>query len=53
MIENLRFIAWHAVENIYSGRVMEKIGMKFDRKGTYTGCDGQVFNANFYIMDLD
>ncbi|HBH95830.1 MAG TPA: N-acetyltransferase [Ruminococcaceae bacterium] len=48
-----RFMAEHAVKNIYSGKVMEKIGMKFDRKGTYSCYDGRVFNANFYIMDLD
>lgn len=48
-----RFMAQHAVENIYSGKVMEKIGMKFDHTCTYAGYDGRVFNGNFYIMDLE
>ena len=48
-----RFMAEHAVKNIYSGKVMEKIGMRFDHTCTYAGYDGRVFNGNFYIMDLE
>ena len=47
-----RFIADHAVDNPNSGKVMEKIGMKFDHMGTYTCMDGRVFEAKYYIMDL-
>lgn len=48
-----RFIAHHAVENPNSGKVMEKIGMKFDHMGSYTCFDGRVFEAKYYIMDLE
>lgn len=48
-----RFIADHAIENIYSGKVMEKIGMKFDHLGVYACMDDRVFDAKYYIMDLD
>lgn len=47
-----RFIADHAVDNPNSGKVMEKIGMKFDHMGEYTCYDGRVFKAKYYIMDL-
>ena len=46
------FIADHAVDNPNSGKVMEKIGMKFDHMGSYTCHDGRVFEAKYYIMDL-
>ncbi|MBD5116957.1 MAG: GNAT family N-acetyltransferase [Ruminococcaceae bacterium] len=46
------FISDHAVDNPNSGRVMEKIGMKFDHMGSYTCHDGTVFEAKYYIMDL-
>ena len=47
-----RFISDHAVDNPNSGKVMEKIGMKFDHMGSYTCHDGRVFEAKYYIMDL-
>lgn len=47
-----RFISDHATDNPNSGRVMEKIGMKFDHMGSYTCFDGRVFEARYYIMDL-
>lgn len=47
------FISSHAVNNPNSGRVMEKIGMKFDHTGSYTCCDGRIFEAKFYIMDSE
>lgn len=46
------FISDHAVENPNSGKVMEKIGMKFDHMGSYTCYDGRIFEAKFYLMDL-
>ena len=48
-----RFIAEHAVENPASGRVMEKLGMKYYADGSYTCFDGQVFQAKLYKMDLE
>lgn len=48
-----RFISDHAVDNPNSGKVMEKIGMKFDFMGSYTCFDGRVFEAKYYIMDLE
>lgn len=47
------FIADHAVNNPNSGKVMEKIGMKFDHMGSYTCADGRVFEAKYYIMDTE
>lgn len=47
-----KFISAHAVDNPNSGRVMEKIGMKFDHMGSYTCHDGRVFEAKYYIMDM-
>ncbi|MBD5104358.1 MAG: GNAT family N-acetyltransferase [Ruminococcaceae bacterium] len=47
------FISDHAVDNPNSGKVMEKIGMKFDHMGSYTCFDGRVFEAKYYIMDLE
>lgn len=47
------FIASHAVDNPNSGKVMEKIGMKFDHMGSYNCHDDRVFEAKYYIMDLE
>lgn len=47
-----RFISDHAVDNPNSGKVMEKIGMKFDHMGSYTCHDGRTFEAKYYIMDM-
>lgn len=47
-----RFIADHATDNPNSGRVMEKIGMKFDHMGSYSCYDGTVFESKYYIMDM-
>ncbi len=47
-----RFISDHAVDNPNSGKVMEKIGMKFDHMGSYSCHDGTVFEAKYYIMDM-
>ncbi len=47
------FTADHAVDNPNSGKVMEKIGMKFDHMGSYTCYDGRKFEAKFYVLDLD
>lgn len=48
-----RFIAENAVDNLYSEKVIEKIGMKFDHLGAYACFDGRVFDAKYYIMDLE
>ena len=45
--------ASHAPENPASGRVMEKIGMTFWQDGTYTCLDGKVFEAKYYMLDID
>lgn len=47
------FIADHAVDNPDSGRVMEKLGMKYDHDGSYTCLDGRVFKAKYYILDIE
>lgn len=47
------FISDHAVDNPNSGKVMEKIGMKFDHDGVYACYDDRVFDAKYYIMDLE
>lgn len=47
------FIADHAVDNPGSGRVMEKLGMKYDHDGSYTCLDGRVFKAKYYILDIE
>lgn len=47
------FISDHAVDNPNSGKVMEKIGMTFHHMGSYTCYDGRVFEAKYYIMDLE
>lgn len=47
------FEADHAVDNPNSGKVMEKIGMRFDRFGSYTCLDGRKFEAKYYVLDLD
>lgn len=45
--------ACHAPGNPASGRVMEKIGMKFWMDGTYQCLDGRVFEAKYYSLDMD
>ena len=45
--------ASHAPDNPASGRVMQKIGMKFWKDGTYTCLDGRVFEAKHYMLDID
>ncbi len=47
-----RFFSDHAVDNPNSGKVMEKIGMKFDHMGSYSCHDGREFEAKYYIMDM-
>ena len=43
----------HAVENPRSGKVMEKLGLKFHHYGEYSKIDGsQTFKAKFYTMEL-
>ncbi len=48
-----RFMAEHAVENPNSGRVMEKLGLRYFSNGSYTCMDGRVFDAKYYFLDLD
>lgn len=47
------FCACHAPSNPASGRVMEKIGMKYWKDGTYVCHDGRVFEARYYALDLE
>lgn len=47
------FLAEHAADNPNSGKVMEKLGMKFDHDGSYTCRDGRVFESKYYILDLE
>ena len=47
------FCASHAVGNPASGRVMEKIGMKYWKDGDYKCHDGRVFEAKHYILDIE
>ena len=47
------FCSSHAVDNPASGRVMEKIGMRFWKDGTYTCQDGRIFEAKYYTLDID
>lgn len=43
----------HAIDNPASGRVMEKLGLKFDHYGEYSKLDGsETFKAKFYSMEL-
>lgn len=43
----------HAIENPRSGKVMEKLGLKFHHYGEYSKIDGsQTFKAKFYTMEL-
>lgn len=47
------FCANHAVDNTASGRVMEKIGMKYWKDGDCRCRDCRVFEAKYYILDID
>ena len=42
----------HAVDNPRSGKVMEKLGLKFHHFGEYTKLDGsKTFKAKFYALE--
>ena len=47
------FISEHADDNPASGRVMEKLGLKYFADGSYTKSNGQVFQSKLYKMDLE
>ena len=47
------FCASHAVDNTASGRVMEKLGMKFWKDGECGSCGCKMFEAKYYMLDLD
>lgn len=47
------FGASHAVDNPASGRVMEKIGMRFWKDGSCKCHDCRVFEARYYSLDLE
>ena len=52
-LEAKRFYGRHAKENIYSGKVMEKLGMKFVREDEYNSADGtKHFVDREYILEL-
>lgn len=43
----------HAIDNPRSGKVMEKLGLKFHHYGEYTKIDGsQTFKAKYYTMEI-
>ena len=47
------FAAHHAVDNLASGRVMEKCGLTFRHCGEYSKFDGsETFRAKFYRLEL-
>lgn len=48
------FACEHAVENIRSGRVIQKCGFVYQTDGTYTSFDGtRTFNSRKYSLHLD
>lgn len=48
-----RICSDHAIDNPRSGKVMEKLGLKFHHYGEYSKIDGsQTFKAKFYTMEL-
>ena len=45
--------AAHAADNPASGRVMEKLGLRFDHDGEYSKTDGsETFRAKYYRLDI-
>ena len=43
----------HAVDNPRSGKVMQKLGLRFHHYGEYTKIDGsQTFKAKYYTMEM-
>lgn len=48
-----QLFATHAIDNVASGRVIEKIGFIYRNEGTYSSFDGsRVFQSKEYIMNL-
>ena len=47
------FCAGYAIDNPASGRVMEKLGMKFWKNGDCGCSDCKVFEAKYYMLDVD
>lgn len=48
-----KFIACHAVDNIYSGKVIESLGFKYVGNSTYDSLDKtKVFNSKEYILNI-
>lgn len=47
-----KICSYHAVDNPRSGKVMEKLGLKFHHYGEYSKLDGSVtFKAKFYTLE--
>lgn len=47
-----KICSYHAVDNPRSGKVMEKLGLKFHHYGEYSKLDGSVtFKAKFYALE--
>ena len=43
----------HAIENVASGKILQKLGFKYIGDGTYDSFDGlRTFNCKEYILDL-
>lgn len=47
-----KFMSDHAVDNIYSGKVMEKLGLTYHHDGEYKKANGTVFKAKYYYLDV-
>ena len=47
------FCAGYAIDNPASGKVMEKLGMKFWKNGDCGSCECKMFEAKYYMLDLD
>ena len=46
------FFSNHAKENIYSGKVMEKVGFVYQQDGTMTRLDGSTYESREYILTV-
>ncbi len=48
-----RFYAYHAVENPNSGKVMEKVGFRYFKDGSYDSMDGtKHFESKCYVLEV-
>lgn len=53
-LKQTRFYANHAVENPYSGKVMEKVGFHYFKDGSYDSIDGtKHFESKHYVLEVE